>query len=448
MPWCDEQAARIRRPDQSPRPARRVFPAWRAAAATRRATDRGLHLSAVTPDNASPARAASKPPQAGFSRAWPGLRGFWTWWLNALASSLPARLRAVFGLAQQRLLLRQRDGMLHLALTVPAQPGEPALRDLAELPWAADIASDEPLAQLLAPRINNLPRWLLLPSHAGLRRRLSLPAAAADRLREVLGFEIDRQTPFALEEVYYDARVIGRRGDGQIDAELVVVPRASLDAALDGLGGPLRATLSGVDMADAHGAPIGVNLLPGAQRGRRRDPRAVWNLVLGTVAVVGLGAGLWQVLHNRTAAADALEAETKRLGEQARRVGEEKRQLVDLVEGLRFLQQTRSGRPSTVEVLDELSRLLPDGTYAERVTIEGERLTIVGLSAEAPRLVERLQASRLWTAMNLTGALLPDQAKGKDRFTLTATLAISAPANPDARRKPPRRPAAASGDAP
>ena len=391
-----------------------------------------------------PARAASKPPQARFAQAWPGLRGFWAWWLTALGSWLPPRLRAVFGLAQQRLLLRHAGDTLSWAITLPVQPGESPVRELAELPWDAQSAGEEPLNHLLVSRINSLPRWLLLPGRSGLRRRLSLPNAAAERLREVLGFEIDRQTPFTLDEVYYDARLLGRRGDGQIDAELIVVPRASLEHALDALGAPLRATLAGVDMADADGLPLGINLLPGAQRRRRRDPRAAWNAGLAVVALVALSAGLWQMLANREAAADAFEVEAKRRSAQAQTVSAEKKQLVDLVEGLRFLQQTRSGRPSTVEVLDELTRRLPDSTYIERVSIEGDNLQIAGLSSEAPRLVERLQTSKLWHSMNITGALLPDQAKGKDRFNLAAKLTIVAPGSakprPQGAARPEREP--------
>lgn len=327
---------------------------------------------------------------------------------------------------------------MRLSLSLPMQPGESQIRALAELPWHAESVDDEPLTRLLAPQINSLPRWLLLPARVGLRRRLSLPAAAADRLREVLGFEIDRQTPFSLDEVYYDARVLGRRGDGQIDAELVVVPRANLETALADLGAPLRATLSGVDMADADGLPLGINLLPGTQRRRRRDPRAAWNIGLMLVALIALGGGLWQILHNREAATDAFEVIAKQRSAQAKKVSAEKKQLVDLVEGLRFLQQTRNGRPSTVEVLDELSRRLPDNTYVEKVSIEGDKILIIGLSSEAPRLVEKLQGSKLWSSMNLTGALLPDPTKGKDRFTLAADLTLA----PTAKPKPERRGAA------
>ncbi len=394
--------------------------------ATSQSIERGPFLS-TTADNATPARATSRSPQGGLGRTWPGLRGFWTWWLNALGSWLPPRLRAVFGLAQQRLLLQRQDDTLSLVLALPAQPGETPLRPLAELPWdATSAAAEEPLSRMLAPRINSLPRWLLLPVRSGLRRRIALPAAAADRLRDVLGFEIDRQTPFAADEVYYDARLIGRRGDGQIDAELVVVPRASLEQSLAGLGPSLTATLAGVDMVDAEGRPLGVNLLPGAQRSRRRDPRAVWNLTLIAVTLAAAGAGLWQIRENRSAAADAFEVEAKRRSQQARKVSEEKKQLVDLVEGLRFLQQTRNGRPSTVEVLEELTRRMPDNTFVEKVSIEGDRILIIGLSSEAPRLVERLQSSKLWNSMNLTGQLMTDPTKGKDRFTLEAKLAVVA----------------------
>ena len=45
---------------------------------------------------------------------------------------------------------------------------------------------------------------------------------------------------------------------------------------------------------------------------------------------------------------------------------------------------SRAARPTAVEVMDELSRRLPDGTYLEKLAIEDERLTLLGLSNEAP----------------------------------------------------------------
>lgn len=410
-----------------------------------------MRLSAVSPDTTSPGT-LSKVSSPALFQAGARLRGFWAWWMRGLASWVPARLRAVFGLSQQRLLLRPDGDELRLLITGRNESGEDTLRELGRVP--ADLEAregDDPLAGIVSARVAGLPRWLLLPAAEGLRRRLPLPAAAADRLREVLAFEIDRQTPFAAQDVSYDARVIGRRGDSQIEAELVVVPKPALDRALDALGAPLRATLAGVDMiavappqqqpkepgddlesaaAEAAGLdalPLGVNLLPIAQRRHRRDPSSMLNLVLASVAVAAFGVGLWQIRANRVAAADAFEQEANLRAKQAKRVSDEKKQLVDLVEGLRFLQNTRTGKPTTVEVLDELTRRLPNNTFVEKVSIEGDKLLVIGLSSEASRLVELLQTSKLWRSMSLTGALQPDPRSGKDRFTLTADLAIVAP---------------------
>ena len=94
-----------------------------------------------------------------------------------------------------------------------------------------------------------------------------------------------------------------------------------------------------------------------------------------------------------------------------------------------------------MEVIDELSRRLPDNTYLEKLAIEDDRLTLIGLSREAPALIGRLQGSRLWRSPALTGALQPDPASGRDRFTLTAELVGAAP-------HPTRSRAEAARDAP
>lgn len=350
----------------------------------------------------------------------PGLGGFWHWWTHALASWLPLRLRELLGLARERLLLESDGDSLRLSL----ERGDAGIRELGQVPWAADLAGDDPLAPLLAQRVAELPRWLVLPAAAGLRRTLVLPAAAADRLRDVLGFEIERQTPFAVADVRYDARVAGRRADGQVEAELVVVPARAVDAALERLG-PLAASVAGIDLRGEDGRTLGVNLLAGAAGRRRADPWRSWNLVLASIAAVALAAALWQVLDNRRQAADAFEAEVDVRARSARAVADEKRQLVDLVEGLTFLQTTRAARPTTVEVMDELARRLPDGTTLQKLSIEDDRILMIGVSSEASSLVQRLEGSPLWRAPALTGALQPDPRSGRDRFTLTAELAIA-----------------------
>ena len=96
-----------------------------------------------------------------------------------------------------------------------------------------------------------------------------------------------------------------------------------------------------------------------------------------------------------------------------------------------FLDRSRSGRATAVEVLDELSRRLPDDTYLEKFALEGDRITLIGQSSQASALVGRLEGSKLWRAPALTGALVPDPRTHRDRFTLVAVLVDTGPGAED-----------------
>ena len=147
-----------------------------------------------------------------------------------------------------------------------------------------------------------------------------------------------------------------------------------------------------------------------------------WNWALAAFALIAVAATAWQVLDNRRASAAAFNAQVESRAVQARVVAMQRQQLVDIVEGAAFLDSARAARPTTVEVLDELTRRLPNSTYLEKVSMEGDRLLLIGLSPEASALVARMEGSKLWRAPALSGALQPDPRTRLDRFSLTAEL--------------------------
>lgn len=365
------------------------------------------------------------------ARLAPGAGGFFSWWGRTLASWLPLRARQVLGMDRGRLLLQVDGDQLRLRLQQGAAVRElgmlPSLEPFAAAPGRSD---QDVLAPLLPVRLADLPRWLLLPTSSSLRRRLTLPSAAAERLRDVVGFEIDRQTPFPADAVAFDARVIARRdADGQLDAELIAVPKQSLDPQLAAVG-PLVSTLAGIDVAAPDGVPLGVNLLAPEQRNYRSDAFRYWNLALAAIAIFALAGAMWQVLQNRNAAAAALEQTIRKNAAGARNAAAQRREMIDLIEGQAFLDRTRAARPTTVQMLDELSRRLPDNTYLEKLAIEDQSLLMIGLSNEASSLIGRLQGTPLWRSPALTGAVQPDPTTGRDRFTLTAEVGPPKQATP------------------
>ncbi|MDG2525686.1 PilN domain-containing protein [Stenotrophomonas sp. HITSZ_GD] len=353
----------------------------------------------------------------------PGAGGFWRWWQSALLAWLPARWQWRLGFSPARLLLWREGAEVALAWQ-RAQGVEP----LARLPEAVPPADWD---ALLPPRLRPLPRFWLLPAHAALRRPLRLPAAAAARLQDVARFEIDRQTPFTADQVWFDVRALGHHGDAQLDAELVVVPRRAIEGEA-GIAPAWRALLAGVDVRDGEGQPLRVNLLPLAERHAHRDPMARWNLAVLAVGLFALAVGSQWLLDNRAGAADALEAQVREEAQRARQVAVQREELTALIEGAAFFEQQRAARPAAIEVWNELSQRLPDGTYLEKFSLEGDQLQLIGLSDEAAALVERLDGAPTWRKPALTGVLQSDAGKGRDRFTITATLAAPGAAPPPA----------------
>ncbi|MET0290340.1 MAG: PilN domain-containing protein [Pseudoxanthomonas sp.] len=371
----------------------------------------------TTPANAMDARAG-----ALLGR----VRLFLSWWKRSLLQCLPRSWRRVLGLGDDRVLVYVE----HASLVLDRDTGD-AVTALVELPAEAHELPDS----LLGPRLAALPRWAVLPSNVALRRTLRLPAAAAPRLRDVVGFEIDRQTPFTADAVHYDARILGWREDGRLDVELVVVPRAQVQRVVAQLT-PVAGELAGVDVFDEQHAPLRVNLLPLAQQGRRGTGQRGISLAFMAVALVSLLAAASVVLDNRGEAADALEAQVRSRAESARVVATRRQQLVDMIDGSTFLAQRRTALPATLQVLDELTRRLPDGTYLEKVSIEGNRLLVIGLSSEAASLVGRMEGAPYWRNPALSGALQPDPRVRRDRFSLVAELVPPPRPRPTAAARP------------
>lgn len=359
-------------------------------------------------------------------RIGPGLGHFLRWWRQSLLAWVPARWQWALGWSQARLLL-QRDGD-HVQVW---RDGSAGPERVVQLPWPLALAD---LDRVLEPRLRRLPRFWLLPVAQVLRRRLRLPSAAADRLHAVVGYEIDRQTPFEASQVSYDVRSLGAADDGVLQVELVAWPLRQLEAWRSQAGDWADA-LAGVDAIDEQGNTLQVNLLPPAQRQRRVDASRRWNLVLSAAALLMLVLAALQLLDNRRDAADALREQVERSARSARGVASERSQLQALIDGAAFLEKQRSQRATTVELWTELTRRLPDGTYLEKLAIENNSLQLIGLSGQASQLVALLQDAPQWRKVNLTGVLQADGASsGRDRFTLTAELqplpaaAVAAPA--------------------
>lgn len=354
------------------------------------------------------ARLRGRYAQSGFAR-------FMAWWLAELATILPARLRAALAVEEARIVFEHADSDL---IASRARGG--ALTEIARVPLDGIAATWPEFEARLGADERRWPRVLVLPQSHVLRRVLPLPAAARDNLRSVLGFELDRQTPFRPDQVEFDFRVLPHPRDAAtIPVELVLLPKSRLDAEL-GIVGPVAETLSAIDVADGEGDRLRVNLLPVERRTQQRPIVLLANLGLGLFAALCLVLAMGKLLDSRAEAVERLEAEVEAQRESARRVAALRRSVEDAVEAANFLAVQKASQPSMVVLLQELTSLLPDDTYLTQFSARGGDLELRLLSDQAARLVEILEASDRLRDVALAGQLQRDPATGKDGVQIVA----------------------------
>lgn len=354
----------------------------------------------------------------GMAYAASPLARFLAWWGRELATLLPARVRAMLAERRDEVLL-----VLGPEAVVVERRGR-ASRPAESLPRAeADTLRAE-----LARRIEGgeePPRVLLcLAESRVLRRSLALPLAAAQNLRQVLAFEMDRQTPFRADQVWFDCR-IARHDEAarSVAVDLAVVPRAVLDPEVAALG-ELGVALDGVDVRGPDGEPLGFNLLPAERRAVRRNVWLGVNLALGAAALGLLVLVMVQSVANREAALEGLRAETDARRAAAREVAALRTELKTAVEGANFLAERKRARPPISDLVLDATERLGNDTWLQRLSLNGDQLQLQGQSREAAGLISVLQQSPLVESPALQGAITPDARTGKEHFLIQAKVRV------------------------
>ena len=362
------------------------------------------------------------------------LPAFLAWWGGELRALLPVRWRSWFA-----------DGADWYLLQVDGDSWSLRRRGHAESLAQWNEAVEVMPARAFATALQQVDREdlrvaLLLPPAQVLRRSLSLPLAARDNLHQVVGFEMDRQTPFGVAQVYYAVRELQAAAPaGRCQVELVAAARAGVDPLL----ARLRAQGIAVDAVDVAVADdrLGVNLLPPEQRPRRVHPRRRLNLILAAgVVLLLLLVGLeWR--HNREAALAAMQAEVAAMRGDAAQVASLRQQLQDNAGAAGFLAQRKKDTVGMLELLRDATARLPQGTWLERFSVDNTgQIGMQGQSQQAAKLLDALKDSSVITDAGFQGSIQPDASTGKERFYLTARVRQAATAGPAA--------AASSGDMP
>jgi general secretion pathway protein L len=122
------------------------------------------------------------------------------------------------------------------------------------------------------------------------------------------------------------------------------------------------------------------------------------------------------------AALAEVKTETTKLRTQAAAVREAIERSGAAVADLARLQRMKLGQVPAVEVLEELSRLLPDSVWLTDLRIEGDAVDLTGLAKSGAALPSLFVGSTLFADAALTAPVTLDQREDKERFSLRIRL--------------------------
>lgn len=357
---------------------------------------------------------------------------FFMWWSGELAALVPAGLR---------LWWRESDRIVMLSFDGTRAVFERPAGARREEIYAVELGAADPSLyrvetsqRLLQVAGRNYRLLLCLPPEQVLQRTLTLPVAVEENLRQALTFELDRYTPFRPEQVYFDYRIVERdTSRRRLSVELAAVPKSAVDQGV-AEAAALGLAVDGAVMAAEflqHASDCR-DFLPAAARRRKASTRWWWRagmVVLSSVLLaVLLAIPLWQ---KRAAAISLLDPLM-----QARAASRETDALRDrlrkLVEEHNFLPNKKWERYSTLQVLEELSKLLPDDTFVMQFDFDGKTVQIQGDTGSSTSLLEILEVSPLFKDVGFKSQLTKLQGTPYDRFHISATLEAAPKPTPSA----------------
>jgi general secretion pathway protein L len=308
------------------------------------------------------------------------LRDIFGWWLRQMRAFLPHRLLP--GDARADALLAIVDG----------PRGAPSIRfELRRrrrtTPLGRLAVNDTSQRAPTAVARWRTKRVVLQPDPTSvLERRVVLPLAAERDVASVLGYEMDRLTPFTAEQVFWSATVERRnRTAGRLELSLSLVPKAALLPVIAVLS-RIGLTVSAIEATNRVGVARRIDTLAAAST--RRPWQVIVAAAVGVLAIVAVVTPFVTQSLARTRVEARIAALQPRLAE----VEALRRRIAAGTAGSDVIAAEQARLGDALQVLATITDLLPDDTVLADLTLRQGKLDISGRSLVAPRLIPAMAA--------------------------------------------------------
>jgi len=325
----------------------------------------------------------------------------WWRWIKVLAAVLfacrdvwRAQHLLIVSRDADRLIVRQtkpdRNPIIQL-LRRDAAENTPAESVLAELPAGTPAPDDVRRAAQGGFVVFHLPTDKLVV------RQISVPAQAWEFLPGIVRNQVERLSPWPLEQTVYGFGADARQDEAATLAVRVFISsRAAVNSArdeLDAIGlAPDRIVAREGDLPTAPSAALWSRLAEAPSETIERTHRQIGMAIVG-IFLFSVGLSIWAFLSAASLRAESEELAARSTTLQRQLQGSRTPQAIASLPPAERAWALKEGMPSTVIVLEVLSRALPDTAYLTELHLDNTTLRMIGLASDAPSLIAPLQRS-------------------------------------------------------
>ncbi|MCB1858873.1 MAG: PilN domain-containing protein [Gammaproteobacteria bacterium] len=265
-----------------------------------------------------------------------------------------------------------------------------------------------------------------LPTNKILHTHLTFPLSAEPELEKILGYQLDTISPYPPDQIYHAHRIQDRDGGrGTLDVEVFLAPKELVDNIVDRMREWDLAPAS-VDCLGAR-EPFdpGINLLPGngsLTGGGRRLSR--FNMLLLLVNLLLLAALALTHLMDKADAEQELTTLVQTAREEAESANVLREQVTKLQEQNSFLEDMKKSRVPALQVIDELTKILPDDTWLEGALYSANEISLSGVSSKSSNLISKIERSPLFEEAAFQSSVVQDFRSGGERFQIRARITV------------------------
>ncbi len=347
--------------------------------------------------------------------------GFLRWWEAELRAILPEKIKQLFNERYSLLIIEPDNDQLAVKLMTREQIQRIGKFPINELGWAQlQVLRDE--KQTLA----NAEVLIRLPENCTVMKKLYIPEAAAANLKQVIAYELDRYTPFTMDQVYFDFIILGKdKINNQIAIQLFLAPKNKVDPVLK----KIQDWGLQPDYVDCPQIP-GINanfhqqynLLP--EEKRRKKDKTPKIILLSSILMVMLlfVLVLFMPLWMKGQTVEALRGEVRKTEKQAQSVNVVKQKIDALYQQSATIIGKKSREPSLTEILEVLSSVIADDTWLMQFKYYKHKLNLQGLSPSASALIGVLEKTGYFHNTRFVSPVTRDRRSGLERFQIATEI--------------------------